>query len=266
MKTKSVWLWAFLFSFVLSIQAADNVNGNGKLTTKSIKVDDFNEIRIDGIMDFNYAQSEADANDLAITVDENLHQYIKIDIHDRVLTVGFDKKVNVVKLTKFIVKTNSKWLKKVRVAGNANFMVQTPLSGDELEVKANENCLVQFLKPVEVGVLKLDVAGSANMVVETMKVDKLDCNMNGSGSIRLKAGSANQGDYTTNGSGDIHAFGVAIPDVKCKMAGSGLSEVQSTGNLNASLVGKGTIRYKAHEGINVQQRILGKGTIEEVKE
>ena len=132
MKTKGLFLFALLFGLLLNVHAADNVSGNGKLTTKSITIDDFNEVRIDGLMDFNYQQSD-DANNLEITLDENLHQYIKIDINNRVLVVGFDKKVKVNKLTKFIVKSNSKWLKKVRVSGNANFMVNTKLEGDELE-------------------------------------------------------------------------------------------------------------------------------------
>ena len=227
MKTKGFLLLAFLFGLFLNAKAADNVNGNGTLSTKTIKIDDFN-------------------------------QYLNVDIHDRILTLSFDKKVKVGKLTKFVVKTNSKWLKKVKAAGNANFMVNSKLSGDELEVKANENCLIQFKQPIEVGALDLDVSGSANMVVEN-----LNCNMGGSGSIRLKSGSANQGNYTVLSSGDIHAYGVAIPDVKCKMAGSGLAEIHPTGNLNATLVGKGNIRYKGPTA--VQQRVIGKGTIEEVK-
>lgn len=262
MKTKGLFLFALLFGLLLNIHAADNVSGNGKLTTKSITIDDFNEVRIDGLMDFNYQQSD-DANNLEITLDENLHQYIKIDINNRVLVVGFDKKVKVNKLTKFIVKSNSKWLKKVRVSGNANFMVNTKLEGDELEVKANDNSLVQFKKPIQVGALKLDVAGSANMVAEELAVEKLTCVMNGSGSIRLKAGTAHQGDFSTASSGDIHALGVAIPDIKCKMVGSGLTEVHPTDHLEASLVGKGTIRYKGPA--TVEQRAIGKGSIEEIK-
>ena len=262
MKTKGFLLLAFLFGLFLNAKAADNVNGNGTLSTKTIKIDDFNEVRIDGIMDFNYVQSD-DPGSLEVTLDENLHQYLNVDIHDRILTLSFDKKVKVGKLTKFVVKTNSKWLKKVKAAGNANFMVNSKLSGDELEVKANENCLIQFKQPIEVGALDLDVSGSANMVVENLKVDKLNCNMGGSGSIRLKSGSANQGNYTVLSSGDIHAYGVAIPDVKCKMAGNGLAEIHPTGNLNATLVGKGNIRYKGPTA--VQQRVIGKGTIEEVK-
>ena len=131
------------------------------------------------------------------------------------------------------------------------------------EVKANDNSLVQFKKPIQVSALKLEVAGSANMVAEELAVEKLNCVMNGSGSIRLKAGKANQGDFTTASSGDIHALGVAIPDIKCKMVGNGLTEVHPTDHLDASLVGKGTIRYKGPA--TVEQRSIGKGSIEEIK-
>ena len=263
MKVKGLLLMAFLFGFFAIGQAADDVKGNGKPSTVTMSVDDFNRIDIDGIMDFSYVQSEGDASKLEVTLDDNLHQYLDVQTTDRKLTIRFNKKVRVTQLTKFVVKANSKWLKKVKAAGNANFMVNSKLSGDELEVKANENCLVQFKQPIEVGVLDLVVSGSANMVVENMKVDKLNCHMGGSGSIRLKAGSANQGNYTVLSSGDIHAYGVAIPDVKCTMAGSGLAEIHPTGNLNATLVGKGNIRYKGPTA--VQQRVIGKGTIEEVK-
>lgn len=262
MKTKASLLLAFIFCFILSSRAADNVNGNGTLSTKTIKVDDFNEIRIDGLMDFNYEQSDAQG-DLEITLDENLHQYLDIDIHDRILTLGFDKKVKVGKLTQFTVKTNSKWLKKAKISGNANFIANSGITGDELTVKAGDNCLVQFKNHVEAGAIDLDVTGSANIVIESMKADKLNCNMGGSGSIRLKDGSAKQGNFTTLSSGDIHAFGIAIPDVKCKMAGSGLMEIHPTESLNATVVGKGNIRYKGEA--TVQQRVIGKGKVEAVK-
>ena len=42
MKTKGFLLLAFLFGLFLNAKAADNVNGNGTLSTKTIKIDDFN--------------------------------------------------------------------------------------------------------------------------------------------------------------------------------------------------------------------------------
>ena len=43
---------------------------------------------------FSYVQSD-DPGSLEVTLDENLHQYLNVDIHDRILTLSFDKKVKV---------------------------------------------------------------------------------------------------------------------------------------------------------------------------
>ena len=74
---------AFLMGMFFSTQAADHVKGNGKLSTKKITIDDFNAIKFDGVIDFNYEQSESTPH-IEITVDENLHPYVNIDIQDRV--------------------------------------------------------------------------------------------------------------------------------------------------------------------------------------
>ena len=133
MKTKGLLMIVFLIGMFFSAQAADHVKGNGKLSTKKITIDDFNAIKFDGVIDFNYEQSESTPH-IEITVDENLHPYVDIDIKDRVLTVGF-KGAKVDHFTKFIVKTNSKWLKEVKASGNANFMANSPLTGDELKLQ-----------------------------------------------------------------------------------------------------------------------------------
>lgn len=261
MKTKGLLLVIFLLGCFLPGQAADHVKGNGKLTTKEIKIGDFNAIKIDGVIDFNYEQNDAPPS-IEITVDENLHQYINIDIKDRELTVKFQG-VKVDHYTKFSIKTNSKWLREVKMSGNANFIVGTPLTGDELIIKANSNCLVQLKKPVQVGKLDLNVSGSANMVVADLEVSKLECSINGSGTINLKKGKADEGSYSIMSSGEIMAFGVAVPQLNCNIKGNGKAEVHPTDNLKASIVGKGSIRYKGPTA--VQQKIIGKGTIEEVK-
>lgn len=261
MKAKRLLSIIMLFGLIISAQAADHVKGNGKLTTKKISIDDYNAIKIDGVIDFNYEQSN-DAPAIEVTVDENLHQYVSVEINDRVLTVRF-KGAKVDHYSKFIVKTNSKWLKEVRASGNANFMVNSPLTGDETTIKANSNCLVQLKKPVKVGKLDLNVSGSANMVVDELQADKLECSINGSGTITLKKGKASIGEYSITSSGEIMAFGVEVPDLTCKMTGNGTMEVHSTDNLKANVVGKGNIRYKGPTA--VQQKVLGKGSVEEVK-
>ena len=193
MKTKGLLLVAFLMGMFFSVQAADHVKGNGKLSSKKITIGDYNAIKINGVVDFYYEQSDAEPY-LEVTIDENLHPYVNIEIKDRELTVNF-KGAKVDHFTKFIVKTNSKWLREVKAAGNANFVVNSKLTGDELIVKANSNCLVQLKQLVKLGKLDLNVSGSANMVVDNIDVDMLECSINGSGTIKLTAGKAGEGKY-----------------------------------------------------------------------
>ena len=157
---------AFLMGMFFSTQAADHVKGNGKLSTKKITIDDFNAIKFDGVIDFNYEQSESTPH-IEITVDENLHPYVNIDIQDRVLTVGF-KGAKVDHFTKFIVKTNSKWLKEVKAAGNANFMINSSLTGDEVKIKAagGIRTLDTALRMIELGVSRIGSTASVSIVEE----------------------------------------------------------------------------------------------------
>lgn len=261
MKVKGFLCIAFLLGWVISGQAADHVKGNGNLTSKKIAVFDYNEIKIDGVIDFNYEQSD-DPSTVEITVDENLHPYVQAEVKDRVLSIAF-KGAKVDHFTKFIVKTHSKWLKEAKVSGNGNLMVNSRLAGDETRIKANGNSLVQFKKPVKIGKLDLNVSGSANMVVESLEADQIECDIDGSGSITIKSGKAKEGSYSIVSSGDIHAFGLEVPELNCKITGNGLAEIHPTDHLKASVIGKGSIRYKGPTA--VQQRIIGKGTIEEVK-
>ena len=101
------------------------------------------------------------------------------------------------------------------------------------------------------------------MVVNELKTDKLECSINGSGTINLKAGNAEEADYSITTDGEIMAFGVAVPEVNCKITGKGSAQIHPTNNLKATIVGKGNIRYKGPTA--VQQKVIGKGTVEEVK-
>ena len=154
-------------------------------------------------------------------------------------------------------------MKEVKASGNANFMANSPLTGDELKINANSNCLIQLKQKVEVGKLDLNVSSSANMVVNELKTDKLECSINGSGTINLKAGSAKEADYSITTDGEIMAFGLAVPEVNCKIAGKGSAQIHPTNNLKATVIGKGNIRYKGPTA--VQEKVIGKGTVEEVK-
>ncbi len=256
-----VCLMAFLCTVVTPGLGADRVKGNGTLETRKIKLSDFNEIKVDVVMDLTYEQSEEEPY-LEVTVDENLHPYVLAEVKDRTLSLGFTG-AKVDHFTKYVVKTNSRWLKQARIGGNANFTVNTPLTGDETTVKAGGSSLVQLKGVITVGKLSLDVNGSANIVVDELQVSDLDCDITGSGTITMKKGSAKTGSYTIVNNGEIEAVGIAIPQLSCRITGSGVAQVHATDLLKATVIGKGKIRYKGPTA--VQEKKIG-GTIEEIKE
>jgi len=256
----------FLLAFVIIfstgiVLAADPVSGNGKLITKELSLSDFNEIRVNGTMEFNYTQSETTPR-AEITIDENLYPFLQVDVKNRILQIEF-KGAKVEKVTKFIVKANSQWLKAVRLSGNASFHPQNALTGDEMTFRGNSNCLFNLTEPIKVGKLEMIVRQSANIVAETVESEEIKCDMDGSGSIRLKSGDALKGAYSITGSGDIHAYGFEIPELSCKITGSGTAEVYATEQLKASVVGSGTIRHKG--SASVSSSIIGKGSIEKIE-
>ncbi len=60
------------------------------MTSKKISVADYNEIKVDGVIDFNYEQSD-DPSTVEVTVDQNLHPYVNIEVKDRVLNHRFQR-------------------------------------------------------------------------------------------------------------------------------------------------------------------------------
>lgn len=68
MKAKGLLSVIMLLGLFFTVQAADHVKGNGKLTSKKITIGDYNAIKIDGVIDFNYEQSNAEPT-IEITVD-----------------------------------------------------------------------------------------------------------------------------------------------------------------------------------------------------
>ena len=135
---------------------------------------------------------------------------------------------------------------------------------NEVKIKANSNWPgTTNKKLIKVGNLESNVSGSANMVVDDLQVEQLEVQHQRLRHYQPEKGNAKEGEYSITSSGEIMAFGVDVPELSCKMTGNGTMEVHPTNNLKANVVGKGKIRYKGPTA--VQQKVIGKGSVEEVK-
>lgn len=245
---------------LLSAYAADEVKGDGNIVSRKIDISDYDEVEIAGTASFHYTQSD-EAAGLEITIDENLLPYVKIEVKNRKLTVGYQKGMNLYP-TKNIVKSHSKWLKKVKVTGVTGFYGEVPIDGNELELKSAGNGLIQMKRAVKVGELILTASGSSNIVADNVQTESLTGKSSGAGNIRL-GGRAIDASFSINGSGDIDAFPCRIDKLACKLAGSGNINATVTQTLKASILGSGNIRYKGAPAVT--SRKLGSGSVEKAE-
>lgn len=260
MKMKTTLLAGLLLTGFAAAQAAEEIKGNGQIVTRTIDISDYDEIQLAGTADFHYVQSN-EAAGLEITIDENLLPFIKIEVKDRQLVVGYKKGLNLYP-TKNIVRSHSKWLKKVKVTGAGGFYADVPVEGNELELKTSGSGLIQMKRAVKVGELELTASGSGNIVADNVQTGELECKIGSAGNIRV-GGQATNGSFSINGSGDIDAFQCKLQHLTCKIAGSGNVNATVAKTLKASIVGSGNVRYKGTPAVT--SRKLGKGSVEQAK-
>jgi hypothetical protein len=107
--------------------------------------------------------------------------------------------------------------------------------------------------------LSLAVSGSGSMDLD-VKGNNIKTEISGSGSISLK-GYASANDIYISGSGSLKAFTCDVENAKIKMSGSGSAEMTVTNNLEATVLGSGTIKHKGNTK-TVSKKVYGSGSVD----
>lgn len=241
-------------------QAAEEIKGNGHIVTRTIEISDYDEIQLAGTVDFIYVQSNKAAG-LELTIDENLLPFVKIEVKDRRLVVSCSKGVNL-NSTKSVIKSHSKWLKKVKNMGAGTFCADAPIEGNELELKTSSNGQIQIKKLIKVHELTLSSSSSGSIVADIVQTEELECKLLGAGNIQI-GGQATNATFAINGSGDINSFNCKLQNLSGRIAGSGNMNVSVVKTLKASILGSGNIRYKGTAAVTLRK--LGSGSVEQVQ-
>jgi hypothetical protein len=107
--------------------------------------------------------------------------------------------------------------------------------------------------------LSLAVSGSGSIDLD-IKGNNVKTEISGSGTITLK-GYASSNDIYISGSGSLNAFSCDLENAKIKMSGSGHSEMTVTNNLDAVVLGSGTIKHKGNTK-TVSKKVYGSGAVD----
>jgi hypothetical protein len=107
--------------------------------------------------------------------------------------------------------------------------------------------------------LSLLVSGSGSMDLD-IKGNNLKTEISGSGNISLK-GYATFNDILMSGSGSMNAYPLELENAKIRISGSGACELTASTNLEATVLGSGTIKHKGNTK-NVSKKVYGSGAVD----
>jgi hypothetical protein len=173
----------------------------------------------------------------------------------------------------------------ITITGDDNIvpLIETEIENGKLKIRWTERNLSVNYKNLVIlveakDIESLSIAGSGDIVADTLNAKEFKVSVAGSGGVRIKQLNAGEVTASISGSGDIHLAGRA-QSIKTKIAGSGdikagnletksaSVSIAGSGNvalwttdtLSVSVAGSGDVRYYGDP--NVSQKVAGSGSV-----
>ncbi|MBR9998987.1 MAG: DUF2807 domain-containing protein [Cyclobacteriaceae bacterium] len=212
--------WGSISAVLVSCNFLEDFEkGNGSTQDRYEEVPDFSRVRIGGNFDVTLVPSEK--NGVRIITDENLHEFIEVDVRNGQMAIIQQKKLISRNKIKAIIEYDH--LEELRVTGAAMIQNEGYIEEKELDLRMDGAGMIDIR--VRTGFLKADLSG-AGIIKIAGESEKLDLNLSGAGSVK--------------------AFDLESRSCKVVVSGLGGAEVNVTENLEASIEGVGGIRYEGN--------------------
>lgn len=233
----SLTLLAFTAQTTQAQWSNRKVEGNGKMTTQSRTVPDYDEVSLEGFMDVELVSGTEGA--LKVEAEENLHEYIVTEVNDGQLEISVKRGIN------------------LELSDNATIKVIVPFKDLE-QVSLTGSGDIYSSEVIKTENFTTSLTGSGDIKLPLM-VKNAKATVTGSGDIEL-TGSATDFACKVTGSGDINAFDLKCEHVLATVVGSGDIKVYATEALQANIPGAGDIQYRGNPK-KEDFKTIGVGTI-----
>lgn len=209
---------ALVFAAVILIAGcgSNQVTGNGKSTTKTRAVLDFDKIQISGAYKIEVTQGGSES--VKITTDDNIIPLVITDVKNDKLRIHNKSGISFSLTQPVLIQVVVRNLKQITASG-ANELVISKVSSDSLKV--NTNGSIQADLSGQVNKLSMKIAGSGNVNASKLVAKSVQVRMMGSGEIQVNA--TKKLDTKITGSGTVKYSGNP-DDVDQSIIGSGTLE------------------------------------------
>ncbi len=225
MKTIRFFMLFLLVVFLSAgcvVDIPDTVTGNGDIVTNDRSVPEFTGIKVGSGIDVFITRG--DDQKVKVEADENLQDYIRTEVEDRVLRIYTDKSIRMAKSKK--VHITCKTLNKIDVSSAGDVTGLSRFQADEIDIELSS-----------AGDLKFEIDAG-----------KIDISLSSAGNAELK-GTTGTLKAQLSSAGDLNAFEMEarVADVSVSSAGNARVFVTEEASFKSSSAG--SIYYKGEPRI-----------------
>ncbi len=209
------------------------IQGSGTLITELRLLGSFHSVDLTtaGTVNITFGP----AQEMSVTVNDNILEYITTIVNNGKLTIGIESGVQVSNLD-LTVNISMPDLERLSLSGAGTIIGNNKFIGDSVSLTSTG-------------------AGEIRLQLE---VDQLGSSLTGAGEIFV-SGKARQHQIQISGAGTIHAFDLLTETTTVNVTGVGNVEVNVSQLLDVNISGAGSVYYKGYPTIT--QNITGTGSI-----
>ena len=217
-----------------NFNSQDKIAGSGKVVEEDRVIKDFSEITLSGMG--NLILEQGDAEGLKIQAEDNLIQYIKVEVNKGKLEIGIQPGVSISPTKPINYHLKIKTLEAINLTGNGT--IESP------GVVARK--------------LSIDMSGSGHIKILDVETGSIVTKLSGSGDVEL-GGKAQSQDTTIEGAGNFHGSELQCGTGKVNIPGSGSAFVKVLDRMEVNISGSGAVHYKGNP--EIKQNISGAGQV-----
>ncbi len=219
------------------IQNFKKINGNGKISTITRTVADYDKVLLSGSMDF--ILEKGTEGKITIEGESNLLEYILTETKDGNLIIKQKNNYNL----------NSSNHKTIKITIPFQEISSVTLSGSGDVLTKNRIKTEKFASII---------SGSGDVVLDIIAKNTI-VKVTGSGDITLK-GKTIQLNASVTGSGDFNGKNLEANNTDVKITGSGGMHIVANNSLKARVTGSGDIKYTGNP-THIDKKVTGSGRI-----
>jgi hypothetical protein len=210
--------------------------GSGIVVTEGRSVESFDRVVLTGIGDVTIVQGDQES--LEIEAEDNVIPFIRTNVRNGILEIGFDRKSIIpTKPIKFRLTMRS--VRGLDTNGVSNIQ-SNEIATDRLEVS---------------------ISGTGSVNIRDLTAEELTIIVSGAGNCTLE-GTVDQQRITLSGAGNYDGENLESSETDITITGLGKVTVWATNNLNVTISGTGGVDYYGNP--QVRQQISGLGRVKDM--